>query len=597
MGLPIFFKPSEPDSSSNSTEDPTSRARSTIRGHAPILRSTLRNPSSRATNRPRVHSARRRAPTDDVEQHRFYYSSDPYRSVLIAAPSRSSITTTTSDAMGHARRNDSSSPEIPIITFRPSAFTDFINANDNYDDEEDEDEDEDDGPPMPAVPESRDFSNPSNIESRDSSRRHQRSIDTPLFGAHGIPLASLLSQTSSIPEQRSGVVSPTRIDARDTNRNNALAERLGETNSQDFLAQRHQVRRRDIAADRDRRIQRRMRGERRSLDATLRQELVQHPRHHDAVEYRQRFYSHEARRISDFREQLRIRERIRASRERMQDNRESTPARTEGLLQGLREIVDRSARPRSEDQLLAEVERPGIQREGPLADEAQLTWYAHSGRGEQQTNTPHSEIEQTDPSITSSSIERQRFASFERMPNHLDVEGNGLEATQSNTSPQSVEGGTFRINTNYDGLGDRERSIEFQEPERGHGEFDDHYFIDNVEQLNVNDRSDLRHDLDLEGQESWDSIVITPDPQSPNPSSSFASTAASSSQRPSLGTSVSSVPENESLTIGNCDNQSDVTSDDEALVAAMENFERYTQNRPGPAYAEQPIGQHRAFAG
>ncbi|TGO25248.1 hypothetical protein BPAE_0084g00150 [Botrytis paeoniae] len=594
MGLPIFFKPSEPDSSSNATEDPTSRARSTIRGHAPILRSTLRNPSSRATNRPRVHSARRRAPTDDVEQHRLYYSSEPYRSVLIAAPTRSSITTTTSDAMRHARRNDSSSPEIPIITFRPSPFTDFVNVNDDYDDDE---EDEDDGPPMPAVPESRDFSNPSNVESRDSSRRHQRLINSPLFGAHGMPLSSLLSRTSPIPEQRSRAVSPTRIDVRNTNRNNTLAERVGETSSQDFSAQRQQVRRRDTAADRDRHIQRRVRGGLRSLDATIRQELVQHPRHHDAAEYRQRFYSHEARRISDFREQLRIRERIRASRERTQANRESTPARTEGLFQGLREIIDRSTRPGSEDRLLADVERPGILREGLLADEVQLRWYTHSGRGEQQINTPHSEIEQADQSIASSSRERQRFELFERMPNHLDVQGNGQEATQSNTLPQFGEGGTFRLNTNYDGLGDRERSIEFQEPERGHREFDDNYVIDNVEQLGVNDRNDSRHDLDLEGQESWDSILITPDPQSPNPSSSFASTAASSSQRPSLGTSVSSLPENESLTIGDCDNPADVEIDDEAIVAAIEYFGRYTQNRPGPAYVEQPIGQHRTFAG
>lgn len=212
----IFFKPSEPDSSSNATDDPTSRARSTIRGHAPILRSTLRNPSSRATNRPRIHRTRRRAPTDDVEQHRLYYSSDPTR-VFITAPTRSSITTTTSDAMGHARRNDSSSPEIPIITFRPSVFTDFVNAND--DDYDDDEEDEDDGLPMPAVPESRDFSNPSNIESRDSVRRHQRLMRTAILGAHGLPLASILSRTSPIPEQRSRAVSPTRIDVRNTNRN------------------------------------------------------------------------------------------------------------------------------------------------------------------------------------------------------------------------------------------------------------------------------------------------------------------------------------------------------------------------------------------
>ncbi|TGO57841.1 hypothetical protein BCON_0061g00060 [Botryotinia convoluta] len=595
MGLPIFFKPSEPDSSSNSAEDPTSRARSSIRGHAPILRSTLRNPSSRATNRPRVHSARRRAPTDDVEQHRLYYSSDPNRSVFITAPTRSSITTTTSDAMGHARRNDSSSPEIPIITFRPSAFTNFVNANDDYDD--DEEEDEDGGPPMPAVPESRDFSNPSNVESRDSVRRHQRLMRTAILGAHGMPLSSLLSRTSPIPEQRSRAVSPTRIDVRNTNRNHALAERVGEPNSQDFSAQRHQVRRRDTAADRDRRIQQRVRGGLRSLDATIRQELVQHPRHHDAVEYRQRFYSHEARRISDFREQLRIRERIRASRERMQADRESTPARTEGILQGLREIIDRSTRPGSEDRLLADVERPGILRERLLADEVQFRRYTPSSREEQQTNTPHSEIEQTDQSTAFSSRERQRFGLFEGMPNYLDVESNGQEATQSNTLPQFGEGGTFRINTNYDGLGDRERSIEFQEPERGHREFDGHYVIDNVEQLDVNDRSDSRHDLDLEGQESWDSILITPDPQSPNPSSSFASTAASSSQRHSLGTSVSSLPENESLIIGDCDNPSDVEIDDEAIVAAIEYVGRYTQNRPGPAYVEQPIVQHRTFAG
>ncbi|THV46274.1 hypothetical protein BGAL_0399g00040 [Botrytis galanthina] len=594
MGLPIFFKPSEPDSSSNATDDPTSRARSTIRGHAPILRSTLRNPSSRATNRPRIHRTRRRAPTDDVEQHRLYYSSDPTR-VFITAPTRSSITTTTSDAMGHARTNDSSSPEIPIITFRPSAFTDFVSAND--DDYDDDEEDEDDGLPMPAVPESRDFSNPSNIESRDSVRRHQRLMRTAILGAHGLPLASIISRTSPIPEQRSRAVSPTRIDVRNTNRNNALAERVGETNSQNFSAQRHQVGRRDAAADRDRRIQRRVRGGLRSLDATIRQELLQHSRHHDAVEYRQLFYSHEARRISDFREQLRIRERIRASRERTQADRESTPARSEGLLQGLREIIGRSTRPASEDRLLADVEQPGILRERPLADQVQFRRYTPSSRGEQQNNTPHSEMEQAHQSIASSSRERQRFELFEGVPDHLDVESNGLEATQSNTLPQFGEGGTFRINTNYDGLGDRERSIEFQEPERGHREFDGHYVIDNVEQLDVNDRSDARHNLDLEGQESWDSILITPDPQSPNPSSSFASTAASSSQRPSLGTSVSSLPENESLTIGDCDNPSDVEIDDEAIVAAMEFFGRYTQNRPGPAYVEQPIGQHRTFAG
>ncbi|TGO49113.1 hypothetical protein BOTNAR_0443g00060 [Botryotinia narcissicola] len=586
MGLPIFFKPSEPDSSSNATEDPTSRARSTIRGHAPILRNTLRNPSSRATNRSRMHSARRRAPADDVEQHRLYYSSDPTR-VFITAPTRSSITTTTSEAMGHARRNDLSSPEIPIITFRPSAFTDFVKAND--DDCDDDEEDEDDGLPMPAVPESRDFSNPSNVESRDSERRHQRLMRTAILGAHGLPLASILSRTSPIPEQRSRAVSPTRIDVNNTNRNNALAERVGETYSQGFSM--------PLVGRRDRRIQRRVRGGLRGLDTTIRQELLRHSRHRDADEYRQRFYSHEARRISDFREQLRIRERIRASRERSQADRESTSARTEGLLQGLREIIGRSTRPASEDRLLVDVERPGISRERPLADEVQFRRYTPSSRVEQQNNTPHSEMEQADQSIASSPRERQRFELFERMPSYLDVESNGQESTQSNTLPQFGEGGTFRINTNYDGLGDRERSIEFQEPERGHRVFDGHYVIDNVEQLDVNDRSDSRHDLDPEDQESWDSILITPDPQSPHPSSSFASTAASSSQRLSLGTSVSSLPENESLTIGDCDNPSDVEIDNEALVAAMDYFDRYTQNRSGPAYVEQPIGQHRAFAG
>ncbi|KAF7894846.1 hypothetical protein EAF00_006660 [Botryotinia globosa] len=590
MGLPIFFKPSEPDSSSTATEDPTSRARSTIRGHAPILRNTLRNPSSRATNRSRMHSARRRAPTDDVEQHRLYYSSDPAR-VFITAPTRSSITTTTSDAMGHARRNDSSSPEIPIITFRPSAFTDFVNANDDDDDEEDED----DGPPMPAVPESRDFSNPSNVESRDSVRRHQRLMRTAILGAHGLPLASILSRTSPIPEQRSRAVSPTRIDVSNTNRNNALAEPVGETYSQDFSMP--LVGRRNRVADRDRRIQRRVRGGLRGLDATIRQEVLEHSHHHDAVQYRQQFYSHEARRISEFREQMRIRFRIRASRERMRADRESTPARPEGLLQGLREIIGRSTRPASEDRLLVDVEQPGISRERPLADEVQFRRYTPSGRGEQQNNMPHSEMEQADQSIPSNSRERQRFELFERMPNYLDVESNGQEATQSNTLPQFGEGGTFGINTNYDGLGDRERSIEFQQPERDHRESDGHYVIDNVEQLDVNDRRDSRHDLDLEDQESWDSILITPDPQSPHPSSSFASTAASSSQRPSLGTSVSSLPENGSLTIADCDNPSDAEIDNEAIVAAMEYFGRYTQNRSGPAYVEQPIGQHRAFAG
>ncbi|EMR89249.1 hypothetical protein BcDW1_2120 [Botrytis cinerea BcDW1] len=554
MGLPIFFKPSEPDASSNSTEDPTSRARSTIRGHASILRSTMRNPPPRATTRPHLSSARRRAPTDDVEQHRFFYSSEPHSSVLIAAPPRSSITTTTSDAMRHARRNGSSSPEIPLITFRPSAFTDFVNAND--DDDDDDDEDEDDGPPMPAVPESRDFSNPSNVEpSRDSLRRHQqprrRLMDTRMFRGHTMTLSSLF-QPPTIPEQRPRAVPPSRIDASNSNRNNELAERVGETNSQDSSAQRH---RRNTEDDVDRRIrrriQRRVHGGRRIGDTTIRQELVQHPSHHEAAEHRRQFDSHEAQRISDFRLQLRIRERIIASRERMRAR------------------------------LLAEVEQS-----------RRSTTF---GRGEQQQNSI--EIERADGSITSTPGEWQRVELFDGMLNHLNVEENGQEGTQSNTLLQFGEGGNLRINTNYDGLGDRERSIEFQEPERGHREFDDHYVIDNVEQLDVDDRSDSRHDLDLEGQESWESILITPDPQSPNPSSSFASTAASSSQRPSIGTSVSSMHENASVTIGDCDIVSDVEIDDGAIVAAIEYFGRYTQSRPDPAYVEQPIEQHRAFAG
>lgn len=181
----------------------------------------MRNPPPRATTRPHLSSARRRAPTDDVEQHRFFYSSEPHSSVLIAAPPRSSITTTTSDAMRHARRNGSSSPEIPLITFRPSAFTDFVNAND--DDDDDDDEDEDDGPPMPAVPESRDFSNPSNVEpSRDSLRRHQqprrRLMDTRMFRGHTMTLSSLF-QPPTIPEQRPRAVPPSRIDASNSNRN------------------------------------------------------------------------------------------------------------------------------------------------------------------------------------------------------------------------------------------------------------------------------------------------------------------------------------------------------------------------------------------
>ncbi|KAK6605169.1 hypothetical protein H4I96_05751 [Botrytis cinerea] len=524
MGLPIFFKPSEPDASSNSTEDPTSRARSTIRGHASILR-------------------------NDVEQHRFFYSSEPHSSVLIAAPPRSSITTTTSDAMRHARRNGSSSPEIPLITFRPSAFTDFVNAND--DDDDDDDEDEDDGPPMPAVPESRDFSNPSNVEpSRDSLRRHQqprrRLMDTRMFRGHTMTLSSLF-QPPTIPEQRPRAVPPLELMpvTRTAIMANELAERVGETNSQDSSAQRH---RRNTEDDVDRPT--RAWG-RRIGDTTIRQELVQHPSHHEAAEHRRQFDSHEAQRVSDFRLQLRIRERIIASRERMRAR------------------------------LLAEVE--------------QSRRSTTSGRGEQQQNSI--EIERADGSINSIPGEWQRVELFDGMLNHLNVEENGQEGTQSNTLLQFGEGGNLRINTNYDGLGDRERSIEFQEPERGHREFDDHYVIDNVEQLDVDDRSDSRHDLDLEGQESWESILITPDPQSPNPSSSFASTAASSSQRPSIGTSVSSMHENASVTIGDCDIVSDVEIDDGAIVAAIEYFGRYTQSRPDPAYVEQPIEQHRTFAG
>lgn len=92
-------------------------------------------------------------------------------------------------------------------------------------------------------------------------------------------------------------------------------------------------------------------------------------------------------------------------------------------------------------------------------------------------------------------------------------------------------------------------------------EFDD--LLYNIEQSQYDGLGDRERSIDFGDQNSWDAFLVTPDPQSPNPSSLFASTAVSSSQRISLSTPVSSLHETESPTNGDCDPPSDLETEDD----------------------------------
>ncbi|KAJ8057959.1 hypothetical protein OCU04_013133 [Sclerotinia nivalis] len=522
MGLPIFFEPSVPDSPSKETEKSTSRARSTIRRH----------PLRGNQPRPVYHARRRRAYLDNYERdtNSLEMFQHLYQQQSIRPSARVSITTSTRDAMREAMREHSLSAVPPSLSFERQSSRGV----------------EADGPLMPAVPESRDYPNP------------------PIGDLQGPPriLRTSVISISPYPEtdihsvsRPSGVLSPSEVDDRNMDPNTALAERVDGMDPQDSLSQRdhverhsrHQVREREQEqrrqvrereeAEREREERQREINMRRQEQSILDEEMREERRVERRLEERrldenrdrQRIHNREVRRLNEFREQLRVdRERLQGDIERLHNDRER-------------------------------LQSDGEQTEGSPS----------SGSGErQQADTSLAGREQVERPDAPSTRERQRLEMLEQ----FDVEAYRREVMQSDMQSGLEEADSFIININYDGLGDRERSHdEFQEPEPAYRDFGGHEVVDNVEQL---------EQLDVvEGHGSWDGLLITPDPQSPNPSSSFASTAASSSQRPSMSTSISSLHETEPLTNGDCDTVLDLETEDQQAQQTLEWLRRPRTNR------------------
>ncbi|KAF7866752.1 hypothetical protein EAF04_005594 [Stromatinia cepivora] len=481
-------------------------------------RSTIRRHPLRG-NRPVYYARRGRAYLDNYERdtNSLEMFQTLYQQQSIRPSARVSITTSTRDAMREAMREHSLSAVPPSLSFERQSSRGV----------------EADGPLMPAVPESRDYPNP------------------PIGDLQGPPriLRTSVISISPYPEtdthsmsRTSGVLSPSEVDDRNMDPNTALAERVDGMDPQDSLSQRdhverhlrRQVRERE-QAEREREERQRELNIRRREQSILDEEIREERRVERRLEERrldesrdrQRIHNREVRRLNEFRERLRV------DRERLQ----------------------------------GDIERLRNDRERLQSDREQIEGSASSGSGErQQADTSLAGREQVERSDAPSTRERQRLEMLEQ----FDVEAYRREVMQSDMQPGLEEADSFIININYDGLGDRERSHdEFQEPEPAYRDFGGHEVVDNVEQL---------EQLDVEGHGSWDGLLITPDPQSPNPSSSFASTAASSSQRPSMSTSISSLHETEPLTNGDCDTILDSETEDEQTQQGLEWFRRPRTN-------------------
>ncbi|CAD6441346.1 588f2f38-d53c-4cb1-a0f5-c9360ccb199b [Sclerotinia trifoliorum] len=583
MGLPIFFEPSVPDSPSKETEKSTSGARSAIRRHP------LRG------NRPVYHARRRRAYLDNYERdtNSLELFQHLYQQQSIRPSARVSITTSTRDAMREAMREHSLSAVPPSLSFERQSSRGA----------------EADGPLMPAVPESRDYPNPPIGDPQGPPRILRTSV---------ISISPYPETDTHSVSRPSGDMSTSEVDDRNMGPNTGLAESVDGMDAQDSLSRRdhlgrharHVVRerfreleeQRSLAREREEAEQRRLvrereeaereregrqrelnirRQERSILDEEMREgrrvERRLEERRLDENRDRQRLHNREVRRLNEFREQLRV------DRERLQDDIERLRSERDRLQSGTEQIEERpssgsEARQQSDtslarrelreqmrvdsERLEAEIEQLRNERDRLRSGREQIEESLSSNSEErQQADTSLAGREQVQRSDAPSTGER------ERLLEQLEVEAYGRGVMQSGLE----EADSFIININYDGLGDRERSHdEFQEPEPAYRDIGGLEVVDNVEQLER---------LDAEGHGSWDGLLITPDPQSPNPSSSFASTAASSSQRPSMSTSISSLHESQPLTNGDCDTALDSETEDELAQQGLEWFRRPRTNR------------------
>ncbi|APA12639.1 predicted protein [Sclerotinia sclerotiorum 1980 UF-70] len=604
MGLPIFFEPSVPDSPSKETEKSTSRARSAIRRHP------LRGNQSR----PVYHARRRRAYLDNYER-----DSNPldlfqhlYQQQSIRPSARVSITTSTRDAMREAMREHSLSAAPPSLSFERQSSRGA----------------EADGPLMPAVPESRDYPNPPIGDLQGPPRI----LRTSVISISPYPE----TETQYVPRP-SGDVSASEVDDRNMDPNTALAESVDEMGSQDSLSRvdgldghaRHLVRERVGEREEQRRLareqeeaeqrrlvrareeaqreahheaqreaQRAFQRRRRELDIRRQEQSILdeemreerrverrlEERRLDESRDRQRVHSREVRRLNEFREQLRVdRERLQDDIERLRNERDRLQSSTEQIDESPSSGSDTSlARREFREQLRVDrgrlqgdIDRLRNERDRLRSGGEHIEESLSSGSEErQQAVTSRAEREQVERSDAPSAGER------EQLLEQLEVEAAEAyrrEVMQSDMQSGLEEADSFIININYDGLGDRERSHdEFQESEPAYRDFGGPEVVDNVERF---EQLEQLEQLNVEGHGSWDGLLITPDPQSPNPSSSFASTAASSSQRPSMSTSISSMHETQPVTNGDCDTALDSETEDEQTQQGLEWFRRPRTNR------------------
>ncbi|QSZ33158.1 hypothetical protein DSL72_002744 [Monilinia vaccinii-corymbosi] len=497
MGLPIFFEPSKPNPTPERAEKPASDTRSGIRRlYVPV--NDFRT----------VQNARRRRALLGLEHlegnhDNFLHSQDLNPIATLTSHFGVTGTEMRRNHMPRAARS-SRAPTIPRHERQSAGSM------------------EADGPSMPAVPESRDYVTPvsfgvpqrtfllldSTHEGRRDSRRmaRRRQYSTPPHtetDINSIPG----TRTSEVPAERE--INERNMDYSSPsnpilfNRFTALMER-DDGMTRYLSTQDHSIVRqlRRLVRERD--------------DAELVQEEMIRVR--DLAQERQRQLD------DDIREERRVERRL-EERRRLEEIRERAQARIPAHEpEREQELDDPLHAPESLSGSLALYVNTIVEQAGRALFEP-----VEGGREEAARQVGEVQQDSATHFHTMMYQARRRVEQVERERERVQDE---VERAR-----EQVERARERVERLREQRDEVERA---QEGRLAH--FDGRGFVNQIEQSSVDGLGDRERSLSPGAEGSWNAILITPDPQPPSASSSFASTAASRSQRDSANTPAGSSP-------------------------------------------------------
>ncbi|KAB8303085.1 hypothetical protein EYC80_004538 [Monilinia laxa] len=530
MGLPIFFEPSTPGSKPERPGKPATDARSGIR-----RRHIFGNHSGAAYN------ARLRRALSTEHPERNYEDLFTFEEPNNTARSRIGAATATIRA--ERRRNHMQmGPGIYRVSRHERPLAESM---------------ETDGPSMPAVPESRDYVTPMNPDSQRAARGPDPTTPYTETDLNSISR----TQASEVPEERPRSTLPSGNNVRsveDPSPSNpnlfsgefttlsaalASAGRGNVIDSQNLFPPNggHVQRSRTLSWEADQRRHVREREEEENAPEDI-------LRVYDIIEEGQRELD------DDIREERRVERRLEERRR----------------IEGIRERVEASMR-------VDNVEREQDQ-------ERQLHDLSHA----QEHPTLHNPIsvEQSE----STRVERGREGAARQVGEvqpQLHFYRDRVELARRRVQLAEIDRGRARSEVER-AREQVERARERVDRAREQlANFDPLGFMDQIGQSSVNGLGDRERSLSPEEEGSWDAILITPDPQPPSASSSFASTAALRSQRDSTSTptasalgSVSRSYQLDVPTNGDCEAGTDFEAEDEPTGESPPSSRFYLMNRP-----------------